>query len=42
LLQGDVFTEDVIRTWIRFKREEEVDAIRVRPHPYEFVLYYDS
>jgi glutamine synthetase len=42
LLQGGVFTEDVIETWVRFKREEEVAAIRLRPHPYEFELYYDS
>ena len=42
LLQGDVFTEDVIETWIEYKRKEEVDAIRVRPHPYEFALYFDS
>ena len=42
LLQGDVFTQDVIDTWIQFKREEEVAAIRVRPHPYEFALYFDS
>ena len=41
LLQGDVFTEDVISTWIWYKREKEVDAIRLRPHPYEFYLYYD-
>ncbi|MCA9147714.1 MAG: type I glutamate--ammonia ligase [Planctomycetales bacterium] len=41
LLRGDVFTEDVIRTWIHYKRQEEVDAIRLRPHPYEFCLYYD-
>jgi len=36
LLQGDVFTEDVISTWIWYKREKEVEAIRLRPHPYEF------
>jgi glutamine synthetase len=42
LLQGGVFTEDVIETWIQYKRTEEVQAIRVRPHPYEFALYYDS
>lgn len=42
LLQGGVFTEDVIETWVRYKREEEVAAVRVRPHPYEFTLYYDS
>ncbi|HYT90828.1 MAG TPA: type I glutamate--ammonia ligase [Gemmataceae bacterium] len=41
LLQGEVFTEDVIDTWIWYKREKEVDAIRLRPHPYEFMLYYD-
>lgn len=41
LLRGDVFTEDVISTWIRYKREKEVDAMRLRPHPYEFCLYYD-
>ena len=41
LLRGDVFTEDVISTWIAYKRENEVDAMRLRPHPYEFCLYYD-
>jgi glutamine synthetase len=41
LLQGDVFTKDVIKTWIDMKRSKEIDAIRVRPHPYEFFLYYD-
>ena len=41
LLKGDVFTEDVIQAWIDYKREEEIDAIRLRPHPYEFALYYD-
>src|SRR5262249_2178075 len=41
LLQGDVFTRDVISTWIGSKREKEVDAIRLRPHPYEFALYFD-
>ena len=38
---GGVFTDDVIDTWITYKRENEVDAVRLRPHPYEFVLYYD-
>ena len=38
---SDVFTRDVISTWIWYKREKEVDAIRLRPHPYEFHLYYD-
>jgi glutamine synthetase len=41
LLRGDVFTQDVINTWILYKTEKEVDAIRLRPHPYEFCLYYD-
>jgi glutamine synthetase len=41
LLQGDVFTRDVLETWIAYKRKKEVDAIRLRPHPYEFALYYD-
>jgi glutamine synthetase len=41
LLRGDVFDEDVIRTWIDYKRTKEVDAMRMRPHPYEFALYYD-
>jgi len=41
LLKGDVFTEDLITTYIDYKREKEVDAMRLRPHPYEFALYYD-
>ncbi len=41
LLKGDVFTEDVIRTWITYKRINEVDALRQRPHPWEFAMYYD-
>ncbi len=41
LLRGDVFTPDVISTWIAYKRKHEADAIRLRPHPYEFCLYYD-
>jgi glutamine synthetase len=41
LLQRDVFTPDVIDTWIRYKRQNEVEAIRIRPHPHEFALYYD-
>ena len=41
LLKGDVFTEDVISTWINYKLKNEVDAMRLRPHPYEFCLYYD-
>jgi glutamine synthetase len=41
LLRGDVFTEDVISTWIEYKTQHEVDPVRLRPHPYEFFLYYD-
>jgi len=42
LLKGDVFTEDLIETWIDYKMSKEVSAIRLRPHPYEFALYYDA
>ena len=42
LLRGDVFTKDLIETWIEYKREREADAVRLRPVPYEFVLYYDT
>lgn len=41
LLKGGVFTEDLIEAWISYKRTKEVDQIRLRPHPYEFFLYYD-
>ena len=41
LLRGDVFTKDVIDTWISYKMKNEVDAMALRPHPYEFCLYYD-
>ena len=41
LLEGGVFTEDLVRTWIAYKRQKEVDPIKLRPHPYEFFLYYD-
>jgi glutamine synthetase len=41
LLRGDVFTQDAIDVWIDYKRKREVDPMRLRPHPYEFVLYYD-
>jgi glutamine synthetase len=41
LLEGDVFTEDLIETWIEYKRKEEADQVRARPHPWEFALYYD-
>jgi glutamine synthetase len=42
LLAGSVFTQDVIDTWIDYKFTREVDPIRLRPHPYEFYLYYDA
>ncbi|HLF25030.1 MAG TPA: type I glutamate--ammonia ligase [Anaerolineae bacterium] len=42
LLKGDVFTSDVLETWLTYKRTREVDPIRLRPHPYEFYLYYDA
>jgi len=41
LLQGGVFTQDVIDTWIAYKREREMEQVNLRPHPYEFYLYYD-
>ena len=40
LLAGDVFTPDLIETWIDMKRAD-IDAIRLRPHPHEFEMYYD-
>ncbi|MEK7748552.1 MAG: type I glutamate--ammonia ligase [Bacteroidota bacterium] len=42
LLRGDVFSEDVIETWIEYKMEKEVKPMQLRPHPYEFMLYYDA
>ena len=42
LLKGDVFTAELVRTFIDHKREHDVDPIRTRPHPYEFFLYYDA
>ena len=41
LLKGDVFTEELLSTYIHYKRTKEVDAIRLRPHPFEFAMYYD-
>jgi glutamine synthetase len=38
---GGVFTDDLIETWIDYKRLNEIDAVRLRPHPWEFMLYYD-
>ena len=42
LTKGGVFTTDVIETWIKWKREKELTELALRPHPYEFHLYYDS
>ena len=42
LLRGDVFTEDALDAYIAYKRQFEVDPVRMRPHPHEFVLYYDA
>jgi glutamine synthetase len=42
LLDGEVFTPDLIETYVAYKREREVDAVALRPHPYEFFLYYDA
>jgi glutamine synthetase len=41
LTRGDVFTGDLIQTWLDYKREKELDQVRLRPHPYEFHLYFD-
>ena len=41
LQAGGVFTDDLIETWISYKREHEIDPVRLRPHPWEFYLYYD-
>jgi glutamine synthetase len=42
LVKGDVFTDDLIETWISYKWDNEIEPLRLRPHPYEFFLYYDS
>jgi glutamine synthetase len=42
LLEGGVFTQDLIDTWLTMKRVKDVDAVALRPHPYEFFLYYDA
>ncbi|MFW6066223.1 MAG: type I glutamate--ammonia ligase [Planctomycetota bacterium] len=42
LLAGDVFTADLVETWIEWKRANEIDEMRLRPHPHEFHMYYDS
>jgi glutamine synthetase len=42
LTKGGVFTDDLIQTWIEYKREHELHQLSIRPHPYEFFLYYDN
>ncbi len=42
LFRGDVFTPDLIETWLDYKRTNELDAVRLRPHPYEYFLYFDG
>jgi len=42
LLEGGVFTADLIETWLDYKRSDEIDPIRLRPHPHEFELYFDA
>jgi glutamine synthetase len=42
LLEADVFTPDVLDTWISLKRSKDIAAVNLRPHPYEFFLYYDA
>lgn len=41
LTKGDVFSEELIETFVSYKRKAEAEAVRLRPHPYEFALYYD-
>ncbi|HYY93908.1 MAG TPA: glutamine synthetase, partial [Pyrinomonadaceae bacterium] len=41
LLKGDVFTPRLIERWVSYKREREINPLRMRPHPLEFALYYD-
>ncbi len=41
LLEGDVFSEELLQQWVDYKREMEYYAVRNRPHPYEVTLYFD-
>lgn len=41
LMKGGVFTQDLIDVWVEYKKENEIDALRLIPHPYEFYLYFD-
>jgi len=42
LLQGGVFTQDLLDTWVEYKTKKELEPVALRPHPYEFFLYYDA
>ena len=42
LTRGDVFTSDLIRAWLEYKRANEIDEVNRRPHPYELALYFDA
>jgi glutamine synthetase len=42
LLRGDVFSEELVQTWIQYKRDNEIEPLRLRPHPHEFSLYFDA
>ena len=42
LLQGGVFTQDLLDTWVEYKTDKELKPVALRPHPYEFFLYYDG
>lgn len=42
LLKGDVFSEDIVETWVHYKRDKELAPMALRPHPYEFFLYFDA
>ena len=41
LLKGDVFTQDALDMWVEYKVENEINEVKLRPHPHEFFLYYD-
>ena len=42
LIQRDVYTADILETWITCKRKHEIDPVKLRPHPYASLLYYDA
>jgi glutamine synthetase len=42
LLRGDVFSDDLIQEWVEYKTTKEVQPMQLRPHPYEFMMYYDA